>query len=109
MQDLITVAHWGDTEVDAKPCGVSIDIRGNECLSGCRDVVMGLMGVPGRDMKYRLNEKTPMQKDSHNCGDWVVAALQSLIGSDHQTLKANAIEGIRTKFALKIFANSSSC
>lgn len=36
MQDLITVAHRGDAEADAKPCGVSIDIRGNECLSGRR-------------------------------------------------------------------------
>ncbi|EOY21248.1 Uncharacterized protein TCM_012666 [Theobroma cacao] len=36
MRDLITVAHRGDAKVDAKPCGVSISIRGNECLSGRR-------------------------------------------------------------------------
>ncbi|EOY25670.1 Uncharacterized protein TCM_027053 [Theobroma cacao] len=33
MRDLITVAHRGDAEVNAKPCGVSIGIRGEECLS----------------------------------------------------------------------------
>ncbi|EOY17472.1 Uncharacterized protein TCM_036660 [Theobroma cacao] len=64
---------------------------------------------PLSQMKYKLNEKTQIQKDSYYCGDWVIAALQSLISSDDQTLKANAIEGIRTKFTLEIFANSLSC
>ncbi|EOY13168.1 Uncharacterized protein TCM_031696 [Theobroma cacao] len=60
-------------------------------------------------MKYRLNENTLIQQASHSYGDWVIASLQWLIGSEDQKLKANAIEGIRTKFALEIFANSSNC
>ncbi|EOY19841.1 Uncharacterized protein TCM_045213 [Theobroma cacao] len=48
-KDLITVAHRGDTKPDAKPCGVSIDIRGNECHRDIATVVTGPMGVPIRD------------------------------------------------------------
>ncbi|EOY21482.1 Uncharacterized protein TCM_013067 [Theobroma cacao] len=42
--DLITVAHRGDAKVDAKPCGISIDIRGEECLSRPRGGCHGLYG-----------------------------------------------------------------
>ena len=47
MRDLIIVAHREDAEVDAKPCEVSIDISGNECLSGRRDGCHGLDGSSG--------------------------------------------------------------
>ncbi|EOY03584.1 Uncharacterized protein TCM_018693 [Theobroma cacao] len=45
--DLIIIAHRGDTEADAKPCGVSIGIRGNECLSKCRSGCHELDGSSG--------------------------------------------------------------
>ncbi|EOY14038.1 Uncharacterized protein TCM_033161 [Theobroma cacao] len=48
MRDLITVAHQGDVKVDAKPCGVSIGIRGEECLSRPRD------GCHGPDGEFRV-------------------------------------------------------
>ncbi len=48
MRDLITVAHRGDEEVDAKPCGVSISIRGEECLLRPRG------GCHGPDGEFRV-------------------------------------------------------
>ncbi|EOY26360.1 Uncharacterized protein TCM_027864 [Theobroma cacao] len=48
MRDLITVAHRGDAKVDAKPCEVSIDIRGEECLSRPRG------GCHGPDGEFRV-------------------------------------------------------
>ena len=47
MRDLITVAHRGDAKVDAKPCGVSIGIRGEECLSRPRGGCHGPDGSSG--------------------------------------------------------------
>ena len=51
MRDLITVAHRGDADVDAKPCGVLIDIQGNSAYRDVEAVVTGPMGVSGRDME----------------------------------------------------------
>lgn len=59
-------------------------------------------------MRYKLNAKTPIQKDLHSYGDWVITSLQWLISSKDHTLKANAIGSLRKKFILEIFANSIS-
>ncbi|WRX26273.1 Harbinger transposase-derived nuclease domain - like 7 [Theobroma cacao] len=48
MRDLITVAHRGDAKVDAKPCGVSIGIWGEECLLRPRG------GCHGPDGEFRV-------------------------------------------------------
>ena len=48
MRDLIIVAHRGDAEVDAKPCGVLIGIRGEECLLRPRG------GCHGPDGEFRV-------------------------------------------------------
>ncbi|EOX94148.1 Uncharacterized protein TCM_003445 [Theobroma cacao] len=57
MQDLITVAHRGDEEVDAKPCGVSISIRGEECLLRPRG------GCHGPDGEFRVVTAPKCKKD----------------------------------------------
>ncbi|EOY08554.1 Uncharacterized protein TCM_023112 [Theobroma cacao] len=54
-EDLITIAHRRDTEVDAKPYRVSICIRGNECLSRRRG------GCHGLDESFRGGEKTDIK------------------------------------------------
>ncbi|EOY05057.1 Wall associated kinase-like 6 [Theobroma cacao] len=83
MRDLITVAHREDAKVDAKPCGVSIGIRGNECLSGRRG------GCHGLDESFGPKGGEP-QIDAPNEGEHEMVDL-GVLKDDEQRLCSSMV------------------